>query len=78
MHRRRSHRGRAAVTRELVKGKSFPQLLARPLCGRMSGHIKVKNTTPVMGQYEKHVKDLETDGGHSEEVDGDQLHRMIL
>jgi hypothetical protein len=27
-----------AVARELVKGKGFPQLLSRPLCGRVGGH----------------------------------------
>jgi hypothetical protein len=26
-----------------------------------------------MGQYQKHVEDLEADGGHGEEVDGHQL-----
>ena len=66
------------ITRELVKGKGFPQLLSRPLGGRMGGHIKVKNTTTVMGQYQKYVKDLEADGGYREEVDGDQLLGMIL
>jgi hypothetical protein len=31
-----------------------------------------------MGQYQKHVEDLEADGGHGEEVDGNQLLSMIL
>jgi hypothetical protein len=31
-----------------------------------------------MGQYQEHIKDVETDGGHREEVDGDQLLGMIL
>src|SRR6266849_1183651 len=44
------------VTRELVKRKGFPQLLSRPLGGRVGGHIEVKNTAPVMGQYKKYVK----------------------
>src|SRR3984893_472597 len=44
------------VARELVKGKGFPQLLSRPLGGRVSGHIEMKNPTPVMGQYQKHVR----------------------
>src|SRR5271167_5264023 len=43
------------VTRELVKGKCLPQLLSRPLCSRVGSHIEVKNATPVMGQYQKHV-----------------------
>jgi len=31
-----------------------------------------------MGQYQKHVKDVETEGGDSEEVDGDQLREVVL
>jgi len=48
------------VTRQLVKGKGLPQLLSRPLCGGVGDHIEVENATPVMGQYQKHVKYLET------------------
>src|SRR5271157_1457002 len=61
------------VARQLVKGKGFPQLLSCPLGSRVSGHVEVQNATSVVGQYQKHVKYLETDGGHSEEVDGDNL-----
>src|ERR1019366_8403037 len=66
------------VARELVEGKCLPQLLPRPLCGRVGGHIEVKNTATVMGQYQKYVEDLEADSGHSEEIDGDQLRGVIL
>jgi hypothetical protein len=66
------------VVRELVKGKSLPQLLSRPLRGRAGSHVEVQNATPVMGQDQKHVKNLETDSGHREEVDGDQLLGVIL
>jgi hypothetical protein len=52
------------VTRELGKGKGLPQLLPRPLGGRVGGHIEVKNATSVMGQYQKHIEDLEPDGGY--------------
>ena len=41
-------------------------------------HIEMQNATPVMGQHQKHVKDLKTDSGHGEKVDGDQLLGMIL
>ena len=44
----------------------------------MSGHIEVDDTTSIMGQNQKHVKDLETKSGHGKEVDGDQLLGMIL
>jgi len=58
------------VARQLVKRKCLPQLLSRPFSRRVSGHIEVNNATAVMGQYQKHVENLETDGGHGEEVDG--------
>ena len=38
----------------------------------------MKNATPVMGQDQKHIKDVETDGGDSEEIDGDQLREVVL
>src|SRR5271169_706416 len=41
-------------------------------------HRPVQNATPVMGQHQKHVKYLETDGGHREEVDGDHLGEVVL
>jgi hypothetical protein len=66
------------VTGELVKGKGFAQLLSRPLRGRVGGHMEVQNATPVMGQHQKHLKDLETVGGHGEEVDGYQLFGVLL
>src|ERR1700745_2007395 len=66
------------VTRELVKGKGLPQLLPRPLSGRVGGHIEMKNATTIMGQHQKHVKNLETECGYGEEVDGDQLCEMVL
>ena len=51
------------VARELVKRKCLPQLLPRPLRGWVGGYIEVENATPVMGQHQKHVKDLEADRG---------------
>src|SRR5271167_3135838 len=66
------------VARQLVKGEGLPQLLSRPLCGRVGGHVEVQDATPVMGQYQKHVKHLETDGGHREEVDEDHLGEVVL
>ena len=66
------------VARELCKGKCLAQLLPGPICGRVGGHIEVQDATPVMGQNQKYVKDLEPDGGHGEEVDRDQLLGMVL
>src|SRR6516165_12518391 len=59
------------VTRELLKRKGLPQLLPRPLRGWVGGHVEVQNATPVTGQHQKHVKDVEADRGHREEVDGE-------
>src|SRR6267143_6777637 len=66
------------VARELGKGKCLAQLLSGPVCGRVGGHIEVQDATPVMGQHQKYVKDLEPDGGHRKEIDGYQLLGMIL
>ena len=49
------------IPRELLKGKCLPQLLSRPLRCWVGGHIEMQNATPVMGQHQKHVKDLEAD-----------------
>ena|ERR1700687_1742146 len=38
------------VARDLGKGKCLPQLLSRPLRGRVGGYIEVQKATPVMGQ----------------------------
>ena len=55
--------------RELGKRKCFPYLLCGPLRGRMSGHIEMQDEASVMGQHQKHVKYLEADRRHREEVD---------
>jgi len=44
----------------------------------VGGHIEVKNATTIMGQHEKHVEDLETDGRDGEEIDGDELRDVVL
>ena len=41
------------VTGELGKGECRPQLLSRPLRGRVGGDVKVQNAAPVMGQNQK-------------------------
>jgi hypothetical protein len=44
----------------------------------VGSHIEMKNATTIMGQHQKHVKNLETECGYGEEVDGDQLREMVL
>jgi hypothetical protein len=41
-------------------------------------HLEVENATTVMGQYQKHVENLKTNRGHSEEVYGDHLRDVIF
>ena len=50
------------VARKLVKGERFSQLLSRPLRGGVGGHIAVDNAAPVMGQHQKYIENLETNG----------------
>jgi hypothetical protein len=40
--------------------------------------MEVQNATPVMGQHQKHVKDLEADRGHREEVDGRTYEKPLV
>ena len=66
------------VARKLSEGKGLAHLLSRPLCSWVGGNIEVQNATPVMGQHQKHVENLEADRRHSEEIDGGQLLHMIV
>src|ERR1700730_17775001 len=66
------------VAREYVKRKRFPQLLSRPLCRWVGGHIEVENAPAVMSQHQKHVKHLEANGRHGQEIDGEQLREVIV
>jgi hypothetical protein len=38
--------------------------------------VEVQDAASLMGQHQKHVKNLETDRGHGEEIDGGQLLGM--
>ncbi|HYT21414.1 MAG TPA: hypothetical protein VEW05_14455 [Candidatus Polarisedimenticolia bacterium] len=73
---------RIAVAQQVAgrfgKGKGLPQLLDYPSRGWVGGRIEVENAALVMGQNEKHLKNLETDRGHGEKIDGHQLLDMIL
>jgi len=66
------------VARKLVKREPVPQLLSRPLRGGMGGHVAVDNATPVVGQDQKHVEYLETDGGGREEINEGDLPEVVL
>src|SRR6516225_3793083 len=66
------------VARELGKRKGLPRLLSCPPRGRVGGNVEVQDATSVMGQNQENIKNLETDRGHREEINRDQLLGMIL
>ena len=49
------------------------ELLAGPLGGWVAGNVKVEDATTIMGQDQKHVEDLKTDGRDRKEIDRNQL-----
>src|ERR1035438_303475 len=51
--------------REMPRG-----VAVKPTPRSGGGHIEVQNAATIMDQREKDVKDLKTDRGHREEVDG--------
>jgi hypothetical protein len=57
----------------LVEQECVPQLLPRPVGGWVAGHVEVEDATAVMGQDQKHVEDLKTDGWDRKEIDGNEL-----
>ena len=59
-------------------GEGIAKLLGRPFRGRMSRHVEVQNASPFMGQHQEDIQNLEADGWHSEEIDGDQLADVVL
>ena len=48
------------------------------LRGRVGGNVEVQNAPTVIGQNQEDVKNVETDRGHGEEINGDHLLRVIL
>ena len=39
------------ILRRLVERKGLPQLLRRPLCGRMGGHIEMDDPPSIVSQH---------------------------
>jgi hypothetical protein len=53
-------------------------LTPRPLRRGMLRCIEVENSPSFMRQHQKHEEDTESDCGHREEVDGDEVLKMIV
>jgi hypothetical protein len=61
-----------------VLRKCLDDLLGGPDRAGMFGHVEVKNTPPVMRQYEEDVKDAEGGRRHGEEVDRGQRSDVVV
>ncbi len=78
LRRRRSDRGRAVDSARRLPGKGLCELPSGSFRGRTNGNAKMQNAPPAMRQYQEHVQDLEADGWHRKEVDGDHgLHVVV-
>ena len=61
-----------------IPRKRSDELSAGPFSRWMFGDVKVNDAPPIMGEHEEHEQDAEPDGGHREEVDGDQALEVIV
>jgi hypothetical protein len=64
------------VARRRSAGKGLPHLLSRLLCDWVGDNMEVQNAPPVMGQHQKHVKNLDVDRRHVKK--SMELLRMIF
>ncbi len=66
------------VARGCVPGEGFDELPSCPFRAGMLRHIKVEDSPSIMRQHQKHEEDAESDCGHGEEVDGDEVLDVIV
>src|SRR5690606_4956329 len=59
------------ITTGCLERTRLDDLLCRPLGGGMTRHVEMKDSPPIHAQDEEHVDDLESDGWHHREVDGE-------
>ena len=64
--------------RGLVPREGLHDLGCGPLGGGMLGDIEMNDAPAIMSQNKKNVQDAKSNGGHHEEVHGDQLIDMIF
>ena len=67
------------IFRSGVEGKSFDDLLCGPLCSWMNGHVEMDDPSAIMREHDKDEQNLklEPDSVYGEEVDRNQLRRVI-
>ena len=44
----------------------------------MRGHVEMKNVSSVVGKHDENIENVERNVGYGEEVDRDQLRRVIV
>lgn len=66
------------ITWRALPRKCFPELLSRPFGSRMRRDSEMHNPPTLVGQYQKHIQDLEPDRRHGEEIDGYKALDMVL
>jgi hypothetical protein len=54
-----------------------PDLLGRPLRGRVLGHIEVDDAAAMVGEHDEDEEYPQASGGHREEVEGDQVPDVV-
>ena len=62
----------------MVAWNGFSELLQRPLCGRMRGHVVVENTAAADFHDKKDEQHLEPDSHGNQKVAGNDPLGMIL
>jgi len=71
----------AVTKQELWRGvprKGFHDLLCRPCRAWVFSNAEMDDTAALDRQKEQHVKNLESDRGYHEKIDGDDVFRVIL
>ena len=43
----------------------------------MRGHVDMKNASSIVSEHDENIENVERNGGYGEEVDRDQLRRVV-
>ena len=66
------------IPRCRILRERFDELSSGPFGRGMLGDVEVNDASSVVGQHEEYEQNTECDGGHGEEVDGDEIFQMII
>jgi hypothetical protein len=64
--------GRRGIVREGVH-----DLLGRPVCGGVLGHVEVDHTPAMVGEHDEDKEHPQARGVHREEIEGDEVPDMV-